>query len=235
MKKEKSPKFIVIEGPDGSGKATQTKLLLNFLKDRKEKVKKIDFPQYGKKAAGLVEEYLNGKYGNPKEVGPYRASIFYACDRYDASFKLEKWIDSGFIVIADRYISSNVAHQGGKIREKRERKKYLKWLFDLEYNIFKIPKPDVTVILKTSTELSYKLSSKIEDKEKMAKKHLYLGKKKRDIHEKDKNHLADSLAIYLEMAKEYPKEFKVIECIEKGRLLSPEEIHEKVIRALKLR
>ncbi len=234
MGKSNLLKFIVIEGPDGSGKATQTKLLLNFFKSKKKKVKKIDFPQYGKKSAGLVEEYLNGKYGSSKEVGPYRASVFYACDRYDASFKLRKWIESGYIIIADRYISSNVAHQGGKIRDKKERKRYLKWLYDLEYNIFKIPKPEVTIVLKTSTESSYKLSSKIEDKEKIAKKHLYLGKRKRDIHEKDKGHLADSLAVYLEMAKEYPKDFKVIECIEKGKLLSPERIHNKIIKKLKL-
>jgi dTMP kinase len=234
MKKNTSLKFIVIEGPDGSGKATQTKLLTNFLKKKKNKVKKIDFPQYGKKSAGLVEEYLNGKYGKPKEVGPYRASIFYACDRYDASFKMKRWIENGYIVVADRYISSNVAHQGGKIKNKEKRRKYLKWLYDLEYNIFEIPKPEATIVLKTSTEFSYKLSSKIKDKEKIIKKHLYLGKRKRDVHEKDKDHLRDSLKVYLEMAKEYPKDFKVIECIEKGKLLSPEKIHFKIKKELNL-
>jgi len=233
-KKPTSLKFIVIEGPDGSGKATQTKLLTNFLKSKKKKVKKIDFPQYGKKSAGLVEEYLNGKYGKSKEVGPYRASIFYACDRYDASFKLKKWIENGYIVVADRYVSSNVAHQGGKIKNKKERKKYLNWLYNLEYNIFGIPRPKITIILKTSTEISYKLSSEIKDKEKIAKKHLYLGKKKRDIHEKDKGHLKDSLEVYLEMAREYPRDFKVIECVEKEKLLSPEEIHHKIKKALNL-
>jgi dTMP kinase len=230
----KKGKFIVIEGPDGSGKATQTKLLFNAIKEKGIRVKRIDFPQYGKKSAGLVEEYLNGKYGKPKDVGPYRASIFYACDRYDASFKLKKWINDGYTIIADRYISSNVAHQGGKIRNKEERKKYIKWLYNLEYNIFEIPKPDFTIILKTSTEFSYKLSSKVTDKEKIAIKYLYLGKRKRDVHEKDKSHLRDSLRVYLEMAEEYAKDFKVIECIEKGELLSPEEIHNKIKKKLKI-
>ncbi len=233
-RKDFRKKFVVIEGPDGSGKATQTKLLFQAIKNSGIKVKKIDFPQYGKKSAGLVEEYLNGKYGKPKEVGPYRASVFYACDRYDASFKLKKWIDDGYVVVADRYVSSNVAHQGGKIEKKSERKKYIKWLYNLEYGIFEIPRPDVTIVLKTSTEFSYKLSSKIEDKEKMEKKYLYLGKKKRDAHEKDKDHLRDSLRVYLEMVEEYPKDFKVIECIERGKLLSPEEIHNKIIKALKI-
>ena len=233
-KKSFSKKFIVIEGPDGSGKATQAKLLIKAMKKGGHRVKEIDFPQYGKKSAGLVEEYLNGKYGTAKEVGPYRASIFYACDRYDASFKMKKWMDKGFTIVADRYVSSNVAHQGGKITSKKERKKYLQWLYHLEYNVFEIPKPDITVILKTTTELSHKMSSKISDEEKRKKKALYLKGKKRDIHEKDKKHLQSSLNVYLEMAKEYPRDFKIIECIEEGKLLSPEEIHKRVKKALNL-
>jgi dTMP kinase len=235
MNKKLNNKFIVIEGPDGSGKATQTKLIIEYLKKEKYKVKKIDFPQYGKKSAGLVEEYLNGKYGKAEEIGPYRASIFYACDRYDASFKIKKWLEEGFVVVSDRYVSSNVAHQGGKIKDKKERKEYIKWLYNLEYKIFEIPKPEITVILKTSTASSYELSSKITDKEKKAKKHLYLGDKKRDIHEEDKKHLADSLSVYLEMAKEYPEEFIAVECLDKeGNLLSREEIHNKVKKVLEL-
>ncbi len=231
----KKSAFIVIEGPDGSGKATQTELLVKALKKESFKVRKIDFPQYGNKSAGLIEEYLNGKYGKAKEIGPYRASIFYACDRYNASFKIRKWLNDGCVVIADRYVSSNAAHQGGKIESKAKRKKYFKWLYDLEYNIFEIPKPDITFILKTSTDFSYKLSSKIENKEKREKKHLYLGKKKRDIHEKDKQHLSDSLNIYLELSKEKPEEFKIIECIKEKKLLPPKDIHNKIKESLKIK
>lgn len=235
MSNKKRGKFIVIEGPDGSGKATQTGLLIKFFKKQGIKTKEIDFPQYGKKSAGLVEEYLNGKYGTSKEVGPYRASIFYACDRYDASFTMKKWIDNGLVIVADRYIASNIAHQGGKIANKKERKKYIKWLYDLEYGIFQIPKPDITIILKSSTDFSYQLSSKISDKKKKAKKTLYLKGKKRDIHEKDKKHLKDSLRAYLDLADEYPKDFKIIDCIENKKLLPPEEIHEKIKKALKFK
>ena len=234
MSKQKKGNFIAIEGPDGSGKATQAKLLKDLLSKKGFKVKEIDFPQYGKKSAGLVEEYLNGKYGTAKEVGPYRASIFYACDRYDASFTIRKWIGDGKTIVADRYIASNIAHQGGKIKNKKKRKEYIKWLYDLEYGIFKIPKPDMTVILKTSTEFSYELSSKITDKKKKKKKDSYLKGKKRDIHEKDKQHLKDSLRAYLDLAEEYAKDFKVVECVEKGKLLPPEEIHEKIKKTLRL-
>ena len=96
-------KFIVIDGIDGSGKATQTNIIINRFKQLKYQVETADFPQYGTKSAGLVEEYLNGKYGGPKEVGPYAASIFYAVDRYDASFKIKKWLKQGKIVISNHF------------------------------------------------------------------------------------------------------------------------------------
>ncbi len=223
-----SGKFIVFEGLDGSGKSTQTKLMVKRLKQEGYNSVAYDFPQYGKKSAGLVEEYLNGKYGTSEDVGPYRASLFYACDRYDASFKIRKWLDQGKILICDRYLASSVGHQGGKIKDKKERKKFLKWLYELEYKIFGIPKPDITFILKTSPVFSRKLSPKITDKEKKRKRELYLGKKKRDIHEKDLDHLTLALQSYLEAAKEFPKDFEIIECLENNKLLSPEIIHQKI-------
>jgi len=91
-------KFIVIDGTDGSGKATQTELLVNRLKKEGFDVEVADFPQYGERSAVLVEDYLNGKFGSAKDVGPYRASIFFACDRYVASFKIKEWLEEGKIV-----------------------------------------------------------------------------------------------------------------------------------------
>ncbi len=229
VEKNYQGKFIVIEGIDGSGKATQNNLLAKYFRKKGYKVEKIDFPQYGTKSAALVEQYLNGKYGSSEEVGPYRASIFYACDRYDASFKIKKWLKQGKIVLADRYIGSNMGHQGGKIKNKKEREKYFKWLYDLEYNIFQIPKPDFNIILKTSSDFSLKLANKITNKQKIAKRKAYLGKSTaRDIHEKDKNHLINALNSYLEIAKMFPKEFKVVECLEDGKLIRLEQVHEKI-------
>ena len=230
VKNTYSGKFIVFEGLDGSGKSTQTKLLIKRLKREGYKVATIDFPQHGEKSASLVDEYLRGKYGTAEEVGPYRGSIFYACDRYDAGFKIRKWLEDGKIVIADRYLASNIGHQGGKIIENKEEwRKFLKWLYDLEYNIFEIPRPNFNIILKTSPAFSLKLAHKVTDEEKKAKREAYLGdSSKQDIHESDKQHLANTLTSYLEAAKEYPQEFKVIECIENNNLLAPEVIHEKV-------
>lgn len=226
-------KFIVFEGLDGSGKSTQTKLLFSRLRKKGYKVFKIDFPQHGEKSAGLVDEYLNGKYGSAEEVGPYRASIFYAADRYAASFKIREWLKHKTVVISDRYVASNIAHQGGKIKDKKQRKKFLKWLYNLEYGLFGIPKPDITFILKTSPKLSLKLAHKITDREKLKRRKSYLGNRKRDIHEKDATHLRNALNRYLEVAEEFKKDYQVIECTKNGRLLAPEAIHEEIWKKVK--
>jgi dTMP kinase len=229
-----SGKFIVFEGLDGSGKSTQSKLLVKHLKQEGYKVEIIDFPRHGEKPAWLVDEYLRGKYGTAKEIGPYCASIFYACDRYDAGFQIRKWLKEGKIVIADRYLASNIGHQGGKIENKEERRKYFDWLYNLEYKILRIPRPDYNFILKTSPEFSLKLAHKITDEEKKARRKAYLGKsEKQDIHEKDKKHLRDTLKSYLHAAEIFPKEFKIVECLEKEKLLSPKIIHEKIWKLMK--
>ena len=233
IEKKYPGKFIVFEGIDGSGKATQTKLLIKKLKRLGCSPETIDFPQYGKKSAGLIEEYLNGKYGQADKVGPWRASIFYACDRYDGSFPLKEWLEKGKIVVADRYIGSNIGHQGGKIKDKEERIEYIKWLYSLEYGLFGIPKPDLTFVLKTLPHLSSKLAGIIVDREKKEKKSLFLGKKLRDIHERDVSHLENTLRAYLETAEIFPEEFIVTECMDGDKMRSPGEIHNMVWEKIK--
>ena len=227
----KQGKFFVLEGMDGSGKATQTALLVEALKKRGYEVKKIDFPQYGKASAGLLENYLKGVYGSAEAVGAYRASIFYACDRYDLSSTIKQWLAEGKIIIADRYVASNIGHQGGKlISNKKDWGKYVSWLHNLEFAIFEIPKPDYTLILKISPALSMKMSNRITDKEKQKKRASYLGdSKKQDIHEADKKHLANTLKSYLAIAKKYPQEYKIIECQKDENFLSKEIIKEKIL------
>src|SRR3989344_7021683 len=227
----KKGKFFVLEGVDGSGKATQTKLLVEALRRKRYRVEKIDFPQYTKVSAGLIKNYLKGIYGSAREVGPYRASIFYACDRYDISFQIKKWLQEGKIVISDRYIASNIGHQGGKlIQNKKAWHTYVNWLLDLEYHIFEIPKPDYTLILKISPKLSMSHSNKITDAEKLKKRASYLGDhKKQDIHEADKKHLANTLKSYVEISKKFPGEYEIIECEEGGNFLPIPAIHQKIL------
>lgn len=217
--------FIMIEGTDGSGKSLQTELLVAHLKKENYQVEQISFPQYGKKSAAMVEEYLNGKFGTAQEVGPYRASIFYAIDRYVAAPKIKQWLNEGKIVIANRYVASNMGHQGGKIKNQIERKKYFDWNYDLEYNIFQIPKPDVNLILHVTPEISQKLVDQKEARE-------YLHGKKRDIHEDDLKHLADAEKAYLNIAKLYP-EFKIIECVKNNNIMQKEKIHAIIWKEVK--
>ncbi|MFA6427130.1 MAG: dTMP kinase [Candidatus Magasanikbacteria bacterium] len=217
--------FIMLEGTDGSGKSTQTNLLVERLKQERQQVEQISFPQYGKPSAALVEDYLNGKFGSAEEVGPYRASILYAVDRFAASEQIKKWLSENKIVIANRYVASNMGHQGGKIKNPAERQKYFDWNYDLEYTILGIPKPEVNIILHVTPDISQQLVDKKGDRE-------YLKGKKRDIHEDDLHHLADAEQAYLDIAKHYP-EFTLIECVQNNNMLPPDIIHKKIWSEIK--
>jgi len=213
--------FIVLEGTDGSGKAVQTKLLADRLRKRKIPVKTIDFPRYGQPSCYFVERYLRGAYGKKDKVDPYLASLFYALDRWEAKDKIKKWRESGFAVIANRYLVSNSAHQGAKIKKASERLEFYKWVFEFEYGRLGIPRPDVIFLFHLPAEICFKF---IGQKEKRK----YLKGAKRDIHEKDLNYLKQVEKAYLQVARLFPKDFRVIECLEGERVLSPEEISQKV-------
>jgi dTMP kinase len=217
----KKGKLIVIEGTDGSGKTTQSKRLLHHFEEAGILTAYADFPQYGQKSAGMVENYLNGKYGSSKEVDAKIASMFYAMDRYDASFGIKKSLKEGRIVLCNRYVSASMGHQAGKIKDKAERKEYIEWLEDLEYNFFKIPKPDLTILLYVPYQIAQKLVDNKGHRE-------YIGGIKRDIHEADAGHLRDAEEAFLEIAKE--KKWKVIDCTKSGKILPIEDIHKLVWR-----
>lgn len=210
-------KFIVIDGTDGSGKATQTALLKEWLEYSGQKVETIAFPQYNTKSAGMVEEYLEGKYGQAKNVSPYAASVFYAVDRFDASTKIKEYLREGKIVLADRYVSSNLAHQGGKINNKLDRNTFYDWVRNFEYKLFNIPQPDAVFLLHVETEISQSLALMRHDEEWQGKTN--------DIHEKSIDHLRQAEKVYLELAAMYP-EIKVIKCTRNGRIMPKDEISE---------
>ncbi|MFC1787711.1 dTMP kinase [Patescibacteria group bacterium] len=211
-------KLIVIDGTDGSGKATQTEFLIERLKKEGLSVQTISFPQYGQKSAGMVEEYLSGKYGTASQVGPKPSSIFYAVDRFDASFKIKKWLESGQTVVSDRYVGSNMGHQGSKISDPDERMKFYEWNMNLEHELFGIPKPDLNVVLHVPAEISFKLA---QDRGG------WKADIKTDIHETDINHLKDSVQAYLDITNRFDM-FKLVKCVENEKLLTREEIHNRV-------
>lgn len=212
-------KFIVIDGTDGAGKGTQCKLLIERLQKEGYPVMSADFPQYGQKSAGLVEEYLAGKYG---ELNAYAASIFYAVDRFDASFKIRQWLEEGKVVISNRYVTANAGHQGGKIDSADERKKYFDWLHELEYGTFNIPKPDLNIILHVTAELAQQLVD-----QKDAQQRNYVAGAKRDLHEADLGHLKRAEQTYLEITRTFPNT-DLIECMENDTMLSIEAVHAQI-------
>ncbi len=219
--------FFVIDGTDGSGKGTQSKLIIERLKKEGYDVLEVDFPQYGQKSAALVEEYLNGKFGEAEEVTPYQASIFYAVDRFEASKKMKSHLQTGGIIISNRYVSSNQIHQSGKIKDIDELNKFLDWLDNLEFEIFKIPKPDKVFFLNMPYLIGQELVSKKEERKYIE------GGKSHDIHESSKEHLKDAYerACYLAKKFDYWREIKCVENEKDIRTI--EDIHEEIYNLIK--
>lgn len=215
-------KLIVIEGLDGSGKNTQSGILTQTLKNMGYQTKELSFPCYGEPSCALVEMYLNGEFGDkPDSVGPYAASTFYAVDRY-ASYKKDwgSFYEKGGIVIANRYVTSNLVHQMTKL-PKEEWEPFAAWLSDLEYDKFGIPKPDLVVFLDMPVEVSQKLM--------LCRYHG--DEKKKDIHEKDVAYLlkCHEAAAYATRQQGWHG----IACSNNGEPLTIEEISEDVLALVK--
>lgn len=212
--------FIVIDWLDGSGKWTQVKLLEENLKKLGKKVKVLDYPRYWEKSAFFVEKYLNWWYG--KNITAKQASIFYALDRFDDSFNLEEDFASYDYVISNRYVSANMIHQTWKISSEIDRNEFLEWLYDLEFNIFGIRKPDKVIFLNVTPETSQKLVLKKSDRE-----YLKDGKKM-DLHEEDKNHLTNAYNAAMQVVKKY--DWTKIDCEKEGEMRSIEEINNEILK-----
>lgn len=218
-------KLIVIEGPDGSGKNTQANMLFHRLLLEGKKVIFISFPDYESDSSALVKMYLAGNFGeNPNNVNIYASSTFYAVDRF-ASYQM-KWknfyLNEG-IIISDRYTTSNMIHQAAKITDEKEKNEYLDWLWDLEFNLYKLPVPDEVIFLDVKPELSRKLM-----KDRLNK--ITNGKEK-DIHEKNQSFLINSYNNALYVADKY--DWKKIDCNNGNEILDIEVIHEKIYEYLK--
>ncbi len=219
-------KLIVIDGTDGTGKHTQTMILKENLEKEGYQVETIDFPQYGQKCAGPVEDYLSGKYGSAEKVTAKQASILYAVDRFDASFKIRNWLEEGKIVLCDRYVSANMGHQAGKIKDVKEKDVFLEWLHDLEYEIFNLPKPDVNILLYLDSEIARKLAQENEIKKDTN------NIKKKDIHEKDANHMKKALEAFLYVADKYS--WIKINCSDNNNWVrTREEISKEILEKVK--
>lgn len=218
-------KLFVIDGTDGSGKQTQFKKLQERFDEEGIEYKTASFPNYDSPSSSLVKMYLAGEFGeNAKGISPYIASTFYAADRY-ATYKkeLEEYYENGGIILADRYTTSNMVHQAGKIQDKQERKKFLDWLWDFEFHLYGLPVPTATFFLNMPPEFALKLIQNRENK--------ITHEMKKDIHERDKNHIIDAYHAACEVANEY--HWCKIQCVEENQIRTIEEIHEEIYAYLK--
>ena len=215
-------KLIVLEGLDGSGKATQSRLLTAALEREGRRVRRISFPDYESNASWPVRMYLGGEFGpKPEDVNAYAASVLYAVDRF-ASYRKDwgEFYRDGGILIADRYTTSNAVHQCSKL-PREEWDGYLDWLFDLEYRKSGIPAPDAVFYLEVDPAVSQRLLSG-----------RYQGDEgKKDIHERDAEYLAHSRAAAGYCAERLG--WHRILCCEAGGMLPPEEIASQLFAQVK--
>lgn len=218
-------KLITIEGTDCSGKETQTNLLIKKLREEGYQVQNFSFPNYNSPTGRIIGGPYLGKEGFDKcyfeegstKVDPKVASLYYAADRKYNIDKINFLLEQGYNVILDRYIYSNMAHQGGKIIDKKERNNMYNWLDKLEFDLMGLPKPDLTIFLHMPTVVAEELKNN--------------RKEKADGHEKDKNHLKQAEIAYIELAQKY--NFVTVECSENGKPKDIEDINEIVYNSVK--
>ena len=212
-------KLIVFEGTDGSGKATQAKLLCETLADRGLSYREIDFPRHGNPFAEPANLYLHGALGShPGDVNAYAASVLYAVDRF-ASYK-EDWgrfYEEGGIVVANRYTTSNAVHQASKLPAD-ERREFLDWLFDLEYHRMGLPEPDLVLYLDLPTEVSEQMLRRREQATATAA----------DIHEQDGDYLRRCRESARQIARDLG--WSVVDCAEGDHPRTVEDIRQEVLR-----
>ena len=220
--------FIVFDGNDGSGKATQSKLLAEYLSKEGIEFEKVDFPAYEQNFFGaFLGECLAGKHGDFVHLDPKIASSLYALDRLESVPHIRTSLEAGKVVIADRFSSSNQIHQGGKIIDPAERTTFLSWLDTMEHEVLGIPRPDAIIYLRVPVEISLTLLS-----EKRKAKNQGLEDGKMDTVEEDRNYLERSheSANWL-LSKQ--RNWHVVECLEDDSMRSPQAIHSDVTQLVK--
>lgn len=216
--------FIVVEGTDSSGKKTQTELLINRLKNEGKDVEKVDFPAYETPFGEMVARYLRGEFGSLKSVAPEVANLLYTIDRYQFKDQMVEKLKKGKILIANRYLESNIAFQGAKF-EGDEKRRFIQWIKDCES---RLPQADVIVFLDIPIDAAASLMEKRGDK-------TYLKGKKKDIHESDVRYQENVRKTYLEEGR--ANGWIIIDCAEKRgsswRIKSIEDVHAEIWEKIK--
>jgi len=217
--------IIVIEGTDFSGKETQSKKLVEYLNNNGYKAIRYSFPNYDSPTGKIV----GGSYLGKEHIGPclfpegavnvdYKvASLYYAADRLYNIKEIIKSLNNGYIVILDRYVYSNMAHQGCKVNNKKIRNDIYNWLEELEFNLLNLPVPDIKLFLHMPSEYTKVLKQNREEK--------------LDQHELNDDYTRNAEEAYLELASKY--NFKTISCVNNNSIKSIDEIHTEICNFLK--
>ncbi len=207
-------RLIVLEGSDGSGKATQTTRLYERLRNLGVDAMRVSFPNYESESSALIKMYLRGDFGaTAEEVNPYAAATFYAVDRFASFQTWKKFYEGNGVILADRYVGSNMAHQSAKIRRKAEREKFWNWLDSFEYKRLKLPRPDLTIFLDMPPKIAAMLRRE---------------RGREDIHESDAAYMLRSYNVYKEIAEKF--NWITIDCSAGNFAKSAIDIHEEIFR-----
>jgi len=219
-------KFIELEGIDGSGKRTQLQMLSRALDDRGVAHITVSFPHYDGFFGRMAAQYLNGEFGSLSEVDAHFSALLYAGDRLENKRELERNLAQGKIVLTDRYIGSNLAHQGARVPP-RELAGFLRWLEHLEYGVYGLPREDLVIYLRVPTARAHQLIAK-----KGARTYT---RRRRDMQEASLAHLNAASNVYARLAKR--RNWAAIECTDRGgqELLAPEIIHREVMGVVERR
>lgn len=216
-------KLLVIEGTDCSGKETQTKLLVKRLESEDKKVIRFSFPNYESPTGKIIGGPYLGKpsicntwFDNPINLDPKITSLYYAADRKYNIALINKYLDEDYIVILDRYTSSNMAHQGSKIESSEERKSLYAWIEKLEYELLELPRPTQTIFLYMPVEYAELLKK---------------NRSEVDAHETNKEHLRKAEQTYLELAEIY--NYSTVKCIKDGKIRSIDDINNEIYNIIK--
>ena len=218
-------KLFVIDGTDGSGKQTQLETLKKRLMNEKIDFRTVSFPNYNSPSSALVKMYLEGEFGtDAKAISPYIASTFFAADRYATYVtQYKEYFEKGGIILADRYTTANMVHQAGKITNESERKKFIDWLWDFEFNLYGLPIPTEVFFLNMPPKFSLKLMKDRENK--------ITHDNKKDIHENNAEYLKEAYNAACKLAKEY--NWYEINCIENNNIRTIKDINDEIFNELK--
>ncbi|MDR2286308.1 MAG: dTMP kinase [Prevotellaceae bacterium] len=221
--------LTVLEGLDGAGKTTQVNLLQKYFESENMECVFLHFPRFDAPVYGdLIASFLRGEFGDVNTVDPRLVALLYAGDRNNAAPMLKSWLAEGKVVILDRYVYSNIAFQCAKIAGEDKREKLRQWIFDMEYNFFGIPRPDISIFLDVPFDFTIeKLESQREGTDRK-----YLNGKK-DIHESDFDLQKKVREVYIAQTN-IDEKFVLVNCVDdRSRMKTPQTIHKEIIEQIR--